>query len=259
MPNEDIPSWAHQPSQDLGPLPDPKSSKIYQPEVHPLPSAPRFLAPIVINGVLVERVVRSYRTIGRKGIQYVLQEGPLLHARFRLVPSSKLVLKRPDSTLQRVKALPRVKAEDKDPNAPKVEGIFAVAFRDPNNEGPAVLMKYPKAYVVIGVQWTDKSMSWEMKSAVTKFLKGQTVHFLYDIATRSEDKFRKYVASLRELQPPPECEGCEDLEDPSDDQVHLDEFGHLPRCKFPIVSVPHFVHVRLLLFIFCLYFPYLVQ
>lgn len=269
VPNESTPLWAHQPPQDLGPLPSHRSTDIDRVEVHPLPTRPLGLIPIVINGISIERAIRSYRTFGSNGIQYVLEEGPQLFARYRLVPSSKLGYIKPDASLQRVQALPRAKAGDK---IPEVEGIFAVAFRDPNNEGPAYLMKKPNTQVIIGVQWAGGAVSWELKSAASKFLKGQAAHFLYDIATRSEKKFSNYVASLS-LQlpppPPPECEDSEvpQAEDPKstkstknpedpDDQDHT---PHRPHERIPILLVHYVVHLRFIILIICLYFPYLAK
>ena len=70
VPNESTPLWAHQPPQDLGPLPSHRSTDIDRVEVHPLPTKPLGLIPIVINGISIERAIRSYRTFGSNGIQY---------------------------------------------------------------------------------------------------------------------------------------------------------------------------------------------
>ena len=135
--------------------------------------------------------------MGLKGMQIVLQEGPAQFARYRLVPASKLGT--PDiHNLRKVKARAKVKAKDKNPDDPEVTGVWAVAFKDNNNEGTSTLIKSPNTQLVIGVTWSDATNTWEMKSVVTKFLKTQASSFLYDVATRSEDKFEEYVATLKE-------------------------------------------------------------
>ena len=198
IPNEKTPAWASQTAQDLGPLPDPTSkSKLDEVETHQLPAAPTSLTPTIINGIKVPRETCAYRTMGLKGMQIVLQEGPAQFARYRLVPASKLGT--PDiHNLRKVKARAKVKAKDKNPDDPEVTGVWAVAFKDNNNEGTSTLIKSPNTQLVIGVTWSDATNTWEMKSVVTKFLKTQASSFLYDVATRSEDKFEEYVATLKE-------------------------------------------------------------
>ena len=193
------PTWATQVGEDLGDLPDP-ASKGDEYEEHLLPASPNSITPVVINGVEVPRSAKAYRKSGVKGIQVVIQEGPPLHARVRLVKGAVLPRNLDRSSLQLVKAPAVLKAKDRE-GKPEVVSVWAVAFRDPNNEGPRVLISSPRTQLIVGVTWSDGAKSWETKSAVTRFLQTKSTGFLYDIASRAETKFEKYMTRIKSGKP----------------------------------------------------------
>lgn len=147
--NAKMPSWAQQPPLDLGPLPS-LNGDLDKREDIPLPTTAQGKSPLVINGTEVKCEITGWKQFGLNGKQFVLQEGPLMVARFQLVAGSKITV---PSILNIPKISAKPKKNKKDRDADKVAGVqekqaayvYGVAFKDEKNEGPKVLLTNIKA------------------------------------------------------------------------------------------------------------------
>ncbi|RPB23785.1 hypothetical protein L211DRAFT_868368 [Terfezia boudieri ATCC MYA-4762] len=147
--NAKMPSWAQQPPLDLGPLPS-LTGDLDKREDIPLPTTAQGKSPLVINGTEVKCEITGWKQFGLNGKQFVLQEGPLMVARFQLVAGSKITV---PSILNIPKISAKPKKNKKDRDADKVAGVqekqaayvYGVAFKDEKNEGPKVLLTNIKA------------------------------------------------------------------------------------------------------------------
>ncbi|RPB28678.1 hypothetical protein L211DRAFT_845701 [Terfezia boudieri ATCC MYA-4762] len=184
-----------------------------------LPTTAQGKSPLVVNGIEVKHEITGWKQFGLNGKQYVLQEGPLKLARFRLVTGSKITI---PSTINIPKILAKPKMTKKERDAAKATGAV--------EKEAAFVMKdlrfyfsNIKAQLILSVTWDGGTTSWELKSTISGFLKIQLSGYLYDIVCHCEEKFEAYITHLRTGARNPGEDEDEDIEetDPPDNEENF--------------------------------------